>query len=258
MTPSLCGQEVVFSRRVYKEQGPSYQQIWNWNPANGALQELTHSARDHYLPECKDGRITFVSPEEGKENAKLWSFDPASGEERLIGPAPVVHEPEAPKNGCVASGTLEACRQNEADLFLSRGGKQIGDFHIQAHDCLDEQGGNHGPCDTPILSLEWSPDGKWLLVGGLADAHETYYSLVDVGAMMLREVATAFPYSMIWLRGREDLLYVTPAQIGPLPGGRRQRNVWVQHLMLLNAMTGMSRSITSGLSNNEDAALCNK
>ena len=26
--------EVIFSRRVYKEHGASYQQIWTWNPAN--------------------------------------------------------------------------------------------------------------------------------------------------------------------------------------------------------------------------------
>ena len=229
LTPSLCGQKVVFSRRVYKEQGPSYQQIWSWNPANDVLQELTHSARDHYLPACKDGSITFVSPEKWTEQAKLWRFDPASGEERAIGPARAVSEREAPENGCVTAGVLEACRRNEEDdLFLSRGGKQIGHFHIQANDCLDEQVGSHGPCDAPILSLEWSPDGKRLLVGGLADLHETYYFLVDAVAMKMQEAATAFPYSMIWLPGREELLYVTPMQTAPLPGGRGERNVWVQ------------------------------
>lgn len=197
LMPCLYGQEVVFSRRVYKEQGPSYQQVWSWNPANGVLKQLTHSARDHYLPACKQGKITFVSPEKGKENASLWSFDLASGQESVIGPAPAAPEHEIPKNGCVASGVLEACRRNEADLFLSRGGKQIGDFHIQAHDC------GPAPCGTPIVSLEWSADGKWLLVGGVADLHETYYFLVDTVAMKLREVATAF--SMIWLPGREEL-----------------------------------------------------
>jgi hypothetical protein len=259
LTSSLCGQEVVFSRRVYKKQGRSYQQIWSWNPANDVLRELTHSARNHYLPACKNGRITFVSPEQWKENAKLWSFDRASGEERAIGPPPVVQGRELPKNGCVKSGALEACRRDEkGGLFLLRGGKQIGHFHIQANDCLDEHGGNHGPCDTPILSLEWSPDSKWLLVGGLADAHETHYFLVDAVAMKLREAATAFPYSMIWLPGREELLYVTPIETAPLPGGRGKRNVWVQHLMVLNAVTGRSRAITPGLSNNAEAALCNR
>jgi hypothetical protein len=251
--PCLYGQEVVFSRRVYKERGPSYQQIWTWNPANGVLKQLTHSARDHYLPACKEGKITFVSPEKGKEkNARLWSFLPASGQERLIGAAPAAPEHEMPKNSCVTSGALEACRRNEADLLLSRGGKQIGHFYIRAHDC------SPAPCGTPILSLEWSPDGKWLLVGGLADAHETYYFLVDALRMKLREAATAFPHSMIWLPGREELLYVTPMETAPLPGGRGERSVWVQHLMVLYAVTGTSRAITRGLSNNVDAALCNQ
>jgi hypothetical protein len=26
--------EVIFSRRVYKEHGATYQQIWTWNPAD--------------------------------------------------------------------------------------------------------------------------------------------------------------------------------------------------------------------------------
>jgi hypothetical protein len=249
LEPCLYGREVVFSRRVYKEQGPSYQQIWSWNPANGVLKQLTHSARDHYLPACKEGKITFVSSETGTENARLWSFDPTGGQERVIGPAATAPERET-QNGCVSSGALEACTRNKADLLLSRGGKQIADFHIQAHDCQPS------PCGTPILSLEWSPDGKYLLVGGLADLSETYYFLVDPVAMKLREVATA--WNMIWLPGREELLYVTPMDTAPLPGGRRERNVWVQHLMLLNATTGTSRAITSGLSNNVDPALCNK
>src|SRR5580658_5559396 len=84
-TSSLSGQ-VVFSRRVYKEQGPSYQQIWTWNPSNGVLKALTYSPRDHYLPVCTSGAITFVSPEPWQAAAKLWSFDPASGKERVIGP----------------------------------------------------------------------------------------------------------------------------------------------------------------------------
>jgi hypothetical protein len=60
----------------------------------------------------------------------------------------------------------------------------------------------------------------------LADLQETHYFLVDAVAMKLREAATAFPYSMIWLPGREELLYVTPMQTAPLPGGRGDRNVW--------------------------------
>ena len=127
LTASLCGQEVVFSRRVYKEQGPSYQQIWSWNPANGALRELTHSARDHYLPACKVGSITFVSSE------RLWSLERASGEERVIGPLPVPPKRERkPQNGCdvfAKAGSLKACGKEE-DLSVSRDNKAIGHINI--------------------------------------------------------------------------------------------------------------------------------
>jgi hypothetical protein len=55
------GLQVVFSWRVYKERGPSFQQIWSWNPVSGALRALTQSPRDHLRPKCDNGKITFVS-----------------------------------------------------------------------------------------------------------------------------------------------------------------------------------------------------
>jgi hypothetical protein len=73
----LYGQ-VVFSRRVYKEQGQSYQQIWNWNPADNNLRQLTDSPRDHYLPSCSGSSISFISPAPWQENAKEWIFDRGS------------------------------------------------------------------------------------------------------------------------------------------------------------------------------------
>ncbi len=264
LAPSLFGQ-VVFSRRVYKEQGASYQQIWTWNPANGALKALTHSPRNHYLPACKGGNVTFVSPEKWANNSKLWSFDPASGEEQMVGPAPEPpNDPEAlPKNGCARSakaGALEACATEE-DLSLSRAGKPIGRFHIQVDECADERGGTHGPCEPPILSLEWSPDGKWLLVGELgletnSSAPQFDYYVVDSASMKLQKAASAVQNSMIWLPGREELLYTTPKAMALLPGARRARHVWVQQLMLFNPATGTNQAITSGVTNNMDVALC--
>ena len=245
LTLSLCGQEVVFSRRVYKKQGPSYQQIWSWNPANDVLLELTHSARDHYLPACKDAGITFVSSE------KLWSFDSASGEERVIGPLPEPpkHEPK-PQNGCAVfakAGSLEACGKEE-DLSVSRDNKAI--VHINISTDPNEQ--------TPIVSLEWSPDAKWLLVGGLVDLHEGDYFVVNPATKKLTKVATAFPNSVLWLPGRDELLYTTPEYLAPLPGARRERQVWLQQLIRFEPATGKSTPITSGLGNNVDAALCSK
>src|SRR5690349_7850956 len=98
---SLSGQ-VVFSRRVYQSRGSSYQQIWTWNPATRALQALTSSPRNHYLPACADGKLTFVSPERYAGNAAQWSFDPATGAEHEIGPAagPPIRPEASPRNGC--------------------------------------------------------------------------------------------------------------------------------------------------------------
>jgi len=129
LAPALSGQ-VVFSRRVYKEQGASYQQIWSWNPANGALKALTHSPRNHYLPTCTGAKITFVSPEKWADNSKLWSFDPLNGEERVVSnePEPPSRPQASPKNACdwsAKAGVLEACGTEE-DLSLSRNRQPIG------------------------------------------------------------------------------------------------------------------------------------
>lgn len=266
LASALSGQ-VVFSRRVYKERGPSYQQIWTWNPSNGALKALTHSPRNHFLPACTGGKITFVSSQEKwDDNSKLWSFDPASGEERVIGPPPAPPSHEiTPKNGCYVfakAGILEACGKNE-DLFLSRAGKAIGHFNIQTNECPIDDRGTIGKCDTPILSLEWSPDSKWLLVGELgletgSSSPQFDYYVVDPTTMKLNKVASASQYDILWLPGREELLYTTPTDTAPLPGARRERNVWVQQLMLFDFTTGKSTAITSGVTNNFDASFCSR
>jgi len=262
---SSLSAQVVFSRRVYQEHGTSYQQIWSWNPANGTLKALTQSPRNHYLPACRGGKITFVSPEKWGDNSKLWSFDPTTGEERMIGPAPEPPErpAAAPKNGCDQSakaGALEACAKEE-ELSITRAGQPIGHFRIQVNDCTDANGGAHGPCDTPILFLKWSPDSKWLLVGELgretgSSAPQFDYYLVNSATMKLQKVASAEQYSMIWLPGRDELLYTTPRDLASLPGARRERGVWVQQLMRFTPATGTSQAITSGVTNNLDAALC--
>jgi hypothetical protein len=257
--------QVIFSRRIYKQRGPSYQQIWTWNPATSALRALTHSPRHHFAPACAEGKITFVSSgEEWDENSKLWSFDPATGEERLIGPAPDPpnHEP-APHKGCntyAQAGRLEACGSDE-DLSVTRAGRQIGRFTIQTNICPIDDHGTLGKCDTPILSLEWSPDAKWLLVGELgletgSSAPQFDYYLVDSATMKLSKVASASQWDIFWLPGRDRLLYITPQDLAPLPGTRRPRSVWVQHLDVFDPRTGKSTPLTSGVTDNFDASLC--
>jgi hypothetical protein len=260
---SSASGEVIFSRRVYKEHGASYQQIWIWNPADGGLKALTHSLRDHYKPTC-DGRIIkFTSPSPGSTgDARLWSFNPANGEERLIGPPPEPkQEPDSPTRGCnhfAKLGEIEACG-NEETLVVSRSGRQIGRFQIQLNTCVTDNHGTIGKCETPIRSLDWTQDSKWLLIGeeGLNDGsgqRQDDYYLVNLATMKLTTVASAF--TAFWLPGRDQIVYVTPQDLAPVPGGRRKRNVWVQQLKFFDPLKGTATDITSGLTNNVDPSWC--
>src|SRR5580693_6858571 len=131
--------EVIFSRRVYKDHGASYQQIFIWNPTDGVLKELTHSPRDHYQPTC-DGRfVKFTSPSpDVTDHVKLWSLSPATGEEKVIGRAPEPRgRPDSQSRSCdqfAKLRELEACG-NEETLVVSRSGRQIGRFRIQVDIC---------------------------------------------------------------------------------------------------------------------------
>jgi hypothetical protein len=251
--------QVVFSRRVYQKRGPSFQQIWIWNPSSGVLKALTHSLRNHFLPTCTAGKITFVSGQEKWINSQLWSFNPASGEERVIGP---LSEPpsreETLKNGCaefVANARLEACGK-DGDLSVSRDGSQIGHFTLQT--------------DTLIDFLEWSPDAKWVLVEARTpdysgDDPQFDYYLVDLATMKLTKAARAF--DSLWLPGRDQIVFTTSQDLAQLTGSAERHkssakiygeflNVWVQHLFLFDPATGKSSAITSGVTNNFDPSLC--
>jgi hypothetical protein len=255
--------EVIFSRRVYKEHGASYRQIFIWNPTDGVLKELTHSPRDHYHPTCGDGIVKFTSPSpDVTDDVKLWNMDPATGEENPIGPAPEPKgRPESRTRSCdqfAKVGELEACG-NEENLVVSRSGRQIGRFRIQVNICPIDNHGTIGKCETPIRSLDWTEDGKWLLIGeeGLNDGsgqRQDDYYLVDLAAMKLSTVASA--YTAFWLPGRDQIVYVTPEGLAPLPGKQRKHNVWVQQLMFFDPAKGTPTGITSGLTNNVDPSWC--
>jgi WD40 repeat protein len=242
--------EVVFSRRVYRERGASYQQIWSWNPADESLQQLTDSPRNHFQPVCAGRRIVFVSPE-AKESARLWSFDRDTHTERVIGPVPHEgQESNGPVPGCQVSAVanpLEACG-NGSDVSVSRGGKQIGRFHISA--------------DTlPIRLLAWSPSGRWLLVGTIgADTNSTSpqsdFYLLEIEKMKL--TASGSGNDEAWIPGRDDFIYTAPRELASLTGARRPRSVWVQHLMVYSAASGQVTAITSGITNNRQPSVCGK
>jgi len=248
LVSTLSGQ-VVFSRRVYREQGPSYQQVWNWNPAGNSLTQLTDSPRDHFLPVCSGRRILFVSPEPWQANASQWSFDRDTRNEQAIGPVP----PEAGQEragikGCNVSavaGPLEACAKG-GELSVSRGGKQTG--HVLV-----------GNDDLPIESLSWSPSGKWLLVGTLgtetnSTSPQSDLFVLEAAAMKLIKAGSG--NFEAWLPGRDEFFYTSPRDMAALGGARRPRGVWVEHLMVFDPASGKTTAITSGVTNNKQPRVC--
>jgi hypothetical protein len=202
----------------------------------------------------------------------LWSFDAASGEEHLIGPAPMPQTPEPTRtDDCdifVKAGNLQACGKEE-DLSVSRGGRQIGHFSFEIQ-CEIDVHGTIGKCDTPIDNLEWSPDLKWLLVKQRPEDYsgpnpQFDYYLVDLATMKILKATSAF--SALWLPGRDQIVFTTSQDLAQLTGSYERHkssakiygeflNVWVQHLFLFDPATGKSTAITSGLTNNFDASLC--
>jgi hypothetical protein len=257
--------EVIFSRRVYKEHGVSYQQIWTWNPANGVLKALTNSPRDHYNPICANQTIQFTSPApDAVGRVKLWRLNPVSGKESIIGAMPEPMEKPVSRTGScdhfAKMAELGACGSEET-LVVSRSGKQIGRFQIEINTCPIGSHGATGKCETPIRSLNWSKDGKWLLIGeeGLNDGsgrRQDDYYLVNTATMKLSTVASA--YTAFWLPGRDEILYVTPPDLAFLPGDHRKRNVWVQQIMFFDPVKGVPTAITSGITNNVDPHWCEK
>ena len=248
LLPPLSGQ-VVFSRRVYKESGPTYQQIWNWNPSDNSLTQLTDSPRHHFRPSCSGQRILFVSPEEWQANAMLWSFDRNTREERAIGPVPpdAGEKPPAAK-GCdisAVAGLVQACAKH-SELSISRGSRQAGTLRVSNDYC-------------PIQALAWSPSGKWLLVGTLgADTNSTSPQadlfVLDPVAMKLTKAGSGNDGT--WLPDRDEVFYTSPRDMASLAGARRPRGVWVQHLMLFNPASGKTAAITSGVTNNLQPSVC--
>ena len=255
--------EVIFSRRVYQEHGTSYQQIYSWNPADRVLKKLTNSLRDHYHPTCEGKMLKFASPSpDVAADVQLWSFNPATGLEKMVGSAPEPQgRPDSPLSGCAQFakvGELEACG-NEETLVVSRSGKRVGQFQIQVDRCPVDNRGTMGKCETPIRSLDWTTDGKWLLIGeeGLNDGsgqRQDDYYLMNADTMKLSPVASA--YYAFWLPGRDQIVYVTPQGLAPLPGQQRKHNVWVQQLMFFDPLNAVPIAITSGLTNNVDPSWC--
>jgi hypothetical protein len=169
--------------------------------------------------------IKFTSPSpDVTDHVKLWNLNPVTGEETMVGPMPEAkEEPGSRTPGCdqfAKVGELEACGNEEA-LVVSQSGKQIGRFQIQVNTCPIDNHGTIGKCETPIRSLDWTEDGKWLLIGeeGLNDGsgqRQDDYYLLNLATMKVSTVASA--ETAFWLPGRNQIVYLTPQDLALLPG----------------------------------------
>uniref|UniRef100_Q01NT1 Translocation protein TolB n=1 Tax=Solibacter usitatus (strain Ellin6076) TaxID=234267 RepID=Q01NT1_SOLUE len=243
--------QVIFSRRIYQETGRTHQQLWNWNPADNTLRQLSDSPRDHLDPSCSGSGIHFVSPSESPLKDNLWNFDRAGSKETLLGPLPPdANDKTRTLPGCDVSavrGPLYACARR-GELSITRGGVELGRLAP-------------GTSDLPIEALSWSPTGKWLLVGTLgvntnSTSPQSDLFVVEVPAMKLVKAASG--NAAAWLPSRDRFFYTTPREMANLPGARRPRGVWVEQLMLFDPQTGKSAAITSGLTNNVQPVVCGK
>jgi len=264
-------QEVVFSRRVYQLRGRSFQQLWTWSVAAGTLSQLTNSPRDHTSPICPaDGGDVYFdswSPPDPPGPPRRWALDRTTRIERplkvvddvtslwragepLAGLAPpcdghtAVASPDRSRVACTANG--------EAIVILDF------DTHEEIARIPFQQ---HYPSGEPYppwpLQSSWSPDGRYLLVGTGAPTNSTsphfeYFVLDLPSEQWTRAFSGNNP---IWLPDSTRVVFSTERDLALLPGSFKHK-VWVAHLALYDHATGAVRLLTSGVSNNEEPALC--
>jgi len=249
VSSQFCYSQVIFSRRVYRQHGRTYQQLWEWNPASGALRPLTRSSREHIWPMCKDKgrRIQFIRPEELKPADQLWEFNRATGAERMLAAkAPDLAEPVHGKD-CTweaRSGPLLACAAEDS-LTISRAAKTAGHWTL-------------GSQYDPIESLHWSADGRWLLVETLgkntsSSSPQSDIHIVDVASRRVIEAGSGL--GAAWIPGRDVIFFTTPRDLAPLPWSPNH-TAWVERLVTFDVATRKTTPVTKGFSDDLDPVLC--
>jgi len=118
------------------------------------------------------------------------------------------------------------------------------------------------PRDSAPEAPAWSSDEKRLLVStdnentGSGDPELDYF-LLDLTSKTWTPEMTAQARHVLWLPGRETVLYIKPIGLTPLPPTGKH-SVWTSQLASFDLATRRDTPLTSGLSNNIALGLCGK
>jgi Tol biopolymer transport system component len=275
VTATAGAQELVFSRRVYAAQGTTYQQLWSWSAADGTFKQLTNSARSHDAPVCSpDGtRIFFLTGNRydltGYVGQSHWQFDRATGIESPTTNAPLTDPPtgwKARVPQCDGDRGTLAPSPDGSRLACTVGGEGVAivDLTTNKESARIPFGQSYttvaGPYPPWALQLQWSPEGRTLLVGtygefGSSTSSRLDYFLLDVAAKTWTRAMTGD--NPVWLPDGHAIIYETPRDLAPLPPDGAH-SVWSAHLARFDLSTRKETLLTSGVTNNVQPTLCGR
>jgi len=108
------------------------------------------------------------------------------------------------------------------------------------------------------LQPSWSPDARRLLVGTYGEGSSSTTPKLDY--FLLDLMTKAWTRAMtgndaVWLRSGRAIVYSTPRDLVAL-GPSTTRSVWSAQLAMFDLDTRQTTVLTSGVSNNQQPALC--
>jgi Tol biopolymer transport system component len=125
---------------------------------------------------------------------------------------------------------------------------------------FEQRYSNGQPYPDWPLQISWSPDGRLLLVGTWGENSSSSsgfldYFLLDAAAHTWTRALTG--NDPVWLPDGRSIVYSTPRDLVPLTPSS-ERRVWSAHLARYDLAAHKETLLTSGVTNNEQPALCRR